>query len=184
MPPYNTKFQAGTVTESNYVAVSSCVGHLNESGKVFRWSAIFQSVAAEGVVYIHFAPEVSMCGSIAVYSSAGAVKLELFHTPTTTDDGTAVVSYNMNQLSDVLTGEDYVSIFHTPTVTADGTKYGPDTAIFASGGPSSAHSAAPGQVSDTIDTIVDPTKIYLWKVTNIDDNATDIFIHGIYKVTG
>ena len=132
-------------------------------------------------MYIHFKPVVACSGSISAMADADKVKIELFITPTTSADGTAISTYNTNQSLGDADADDYVLIYHTPTLSLDGTKYGPDNYIYAaSGNPSTVNNS--GHITDEVDTIIDPTKVYLWKFTNIGDTATDVFVKGIIKV--
>lgn len=183
MIPSNSRGTVGTVTESGYLATSCPTDNLAEKGRVYRWTHLFSAVPATtgNIMYIHFKPSVACFGSMSAMADADKVKIELFITPTTTDDGTAISTYNVNQSLGDADADDYVLVYHTPTVTDDGTKYGPDNYIFAaSGNPSTVNNS--GNISDEVDTIIDPTKVYLWKFTNIGDGATDILVKGIIKV--
>jgi len=185
MIPSNSRGAVGTVTESGYLAVTSDVTDLAESGKVYRWSNYFAAVpiTTTNIRYIHFKPVGgNLHGSMSVIAYGDKIKIELFITPTTSADGTLIDTYNVNQLVGDADADEYVLIYHTPTVTDDGTKYGPDTIVFSSGGNPAATKIA-GSVSESIDTIIDPTKVYLWKITNIGSTSpTDIFVKGIIKV--
>jgi len=183
MIPMNSNHKVGTVTETGYLATSTPTANLAENGKVYRWSHLFSAIPATtgNIMYIHFKPVVACSGSMSAMADADKVKIELFITPTTTADGTAISTYNTNQSLGTANADAYVKVYHTPTVTADGTKYGPDNYIYAaSGNPSTVNNS--GHITDEVDTIIDPTKVYLWKFTNIGDTATDVFVKGIIKV--
>jgi len=183
--PSNSKAISGTVTESGYLAIASSEVDSAEKGKVYRWSHLFEAVpiTTQNVRYIHFIPQgASLHGSLSASVYGDKVKIELFITPTTSEDGTKINTYNFNQSLGDADADDYVLIYHTPTLSLDGTKYGPDTIVFSSGGNPAATKIA-GSVSESIDTIIDPDKIYLWKITNIGSTGTtDVFIQGIVKV--
>lgn len=88
-------------------------------GKLFHASKVWEDVADDGIAaYLITCPADLYVVTYFEFSSEGAAIVEIFETPTITDNGTVVTSRNMNR--DCPDTVDTL-IYHTPTIGADGT---------------------------------------------------------------
>lgn len=88
-------------------------------GKLFFASKVWEDLADNGLATCLVKCHADYC--VVVYfefNSEGAAIIELFETPTITDDGTVITPRNMNRnFSDTLN----TSTYHTPTISSDET---------------------------------------------------------------
>lgn len=98
------------------------------------------------------------------------IKIEYYEGVTVSANGTPLTVYNFNRVNDVPCN---TAVYHTPTVTGPGLKYAPDLyALVGTWGVGvNVSTATPFSGADEFSAILNPTKKYLYKITNL--NTTD-----------
>lgn len=150
-------------------------------GTVYRFSYRVASLAAAASFYILFNPtdtDTIYKGKWSLSTLKSSVTFEGFEDATVSDLGVLIPVYNMNRNATSLTDS---ILYHTPTVSETGDKYLPDSYIYAD-------ESSQGQLSlttssslqDEWSAVFNPTKKYLYKITNVGDTATAVTVSGRY----
>lgn len=118
-------------------------------------SAIF--MANVGSLPLHF-------NGFEVSASAGATKIEIFESPTTTANGTAITPLNKNRSS---TRTSLTSVYFNPTVSANGTLLATRQILSIGGG---AHTEG-GGTGISSEWVLKPNTKYIVKITNLSGST-------------
>lgn len=153
--------------------VTGNVGHAITLSQAFRVSDASLNMLAGGSREILVDPtaltQTATRGKLFVQSDQD-IKIEFYEAVTVSANGTPLTVYNFNRVNDASCN---TAVYHTPTVTGPGTKYAPDMyALVGTWGVGiNVSTATPFSGADEFSAILNPTKKYLYKFTNL--NAAD-----------
>ena len=152
------------------IGIPQCQVHI---GAMFAVHSFDEDVADDGTVeWLISVGSVNDVYCTFSLTSTGSSLLEIFETPTTTEDGSGLASVDRNRSTD---NSSTTSVFMGPTISVDGTII---DAIFVGGGNIGANTIGGDTMSPV--GLVLPQGNYLLRATNKAGAAADIFIHMDY----
>lgn len=150
--------------------VTGNVRHAITLSQAYRVSDSSMNLLASGTREILIDPtgltQTATRGKLFVQSDQD-IRVEFFEGVTVSDNGAQLTVYNFNRVNDTSCN---TAVYHTPTVTGPGLKYAPDMYALVGtwGVGSNVSTATPFSGSDEFSAIIDPTKKYLYKITNLN----------------
>ena len=151
----------------NEALVTEDALHANiHAGEVFENSYVWTAVSTATSVYMMLETGTDVTHMAYKLAATGTVVLELFRGPTTTADGTPLVSINRNQIS---TNTASPSVWFDPTVTVPGSSLSEELVPGGSG----PHSGGGAGLSFH-EWVLQPSTRYLLKVSNISGSSQEI----------
>ena len=188
MLPTNRANMTGIIDFDGGLLVTDELRFSELLGNVYRFEHR-KNVDASGNLTIVFDPSINGMvegrhyeAAIAVSTTVRPILIEFWEGGAFSSLGTEITIYNFNRNSGCDSSlNPYAKLYHTPTVDSSGNKYAPDAYIFASSSVlGTLRVTAPGQ-SPQIPAMLDPTKKYCVKFTNLGDAQTTVTVMGIVK---